>query len=407
MKKRTILLFLVITFAFISVSAMFGCKTTGEADTFRLIVPEDWELEVGDSRTIDYAFVQGVTNRQLTFSVSNKNRASVDSWGRVTALKKGNVRITAKTESGDKATVKLRVVEESKNEGTPLLKVDFQGTAVQLNNVLQKIVTRYPAGDAEIPTIVSGITDYSGYQKATTEDGAVWTITEYGVLRVDENAANSRDREQRFMGDRYFYKNDGVLLGIVKDGTNGIWTIMAEGVTHIAMVDMDAIAKADNMYQQTQDFVERRGMVSEATFVGYDDDGNEIWKPHESDNDGLWTSMYGAGELMRYASLKAAGASAEEIAEAKRSATRATEAVLLLSNLSMRTGTVETTVRYQPNAIFDNKDADAEFYPDIDPRGRYHSEVALVEGGDYSLNIPYVSPAEAFEIAYKKYIETG
>lgn len=28
------------------------------------------------------------------------------------------------------------------------------------------------------------------------------------------------------------------------------------------------------------------------------------WIPQITDNDGLWTSMYGVGELMRYAVLK-------------------------------------------------------------------------------------------------------
>ncbi|MFA5448968.1 MAG: Ig-like domain-containing protein [Clostridia bacterium] len=391
MKKKTILILLILILSFILVSAMFGCKAASEGETFRLIVPEDWELEVGDSRSIDYAFDSGVTDRRLTFEVSNKNRASIDSWGRVTALKKGNVRITAKTEGGDKATVKLRVVKESKNKGTSVRTVSFQGTAVELNSVLQKIVTRYPTGDDGVPAEVSGITDYSSYQTATTKDGAVWTITDYGVLRVDENAPNSRDREQRFMGDRYFYKYDGVLLGIVGDGENGIWTIMAEGVTHIDMVDMSGIEKAYNLHEQTKQYVDRRGMVSNA----YLQEG-DVWGHGESENEGLWTSMYGVGELMRYSVLKnTPNTPKDEIDAARESAMRATEAVLLLSNLRVGVGTTEAYVRYQPNAIYDEE------------RGKYLSETALEENGDPSLNIPNISPAETFKIAYEKYLTTG
>ena len=57
----------------------------------------------------------------------------------------------------------------------------------------------------------------------------MWEITDYGVLRTDENAENERDIEQRFMGDRYFYSadtTDGKVLAIFSDGENGIWTVI-------------------------------------------------------------------------------------------------------------------------------------------------------------------------------------
>ena len=218
----------------------------------------------------------------------------------------------------------------------------------------------------------------------------MWTITEYGVLRQDENAPNSRDAQQRFMGDRYFYDKDGTLLAIVDDGENGIWTIMEEGVTHIRMVQMSGIEKAILMSNMTNEYVSRRGMVSGATL----EDGK--WRPQETDNDGLWTSMYAAGEVMRYSVLKNdPSVSKEEVEAARRSATISTEAVLLLSNISMRKGTVEAYVRYQPNAMFDPAN------------GRYYSEVALKKGGDYSLNIPAKSPAAVFEEVYDQYINHG
>ncbi len=388
MKKRNVVIILVIVLILLTASALSSCKTK-ESD-FSLIVPDKWRMEVGDSRSIDYAFNEEITDRKLSWSVFPKFAASVDEWGRVTAKKAGFAWIKAKTSEGYKDSVRLRIVKEIKSEETPLKIKDYEKDAISLNSVFQKMVSYYEPGNEGIPSFVSEISDYSSYKTVTTDDGAVWTITDYGVLREDENALNSRDSQQRFMGDRYFYDNDGELLAIVDDGENGIWTIMAEGVTHIQMVQMSGIDKAVMMSEATDEYVSRRGMVSQSTLVG------DEWKPCESDNDGLWTSMYGAGELMRYNVLKNdPSASEAEIEAAKDSATLATEAVLLLSNLSMRTGTTDAYIRYQPNAEFDPAN------------GRYYSEEALKEDGDYSLNVPGKSPAAVFEHAYEQYLEHG
>ena len=55
----------------------------------------------------------------------------------------------------------------------------------------------------------------------------------------------------------------------------------------------------------------RHGLASGASWNGTN------WNKQISDNDGLWTSMYGAGELMRYASLKKARRSIAEIIVAR------------------------------------------------------------------------------------------
>lgn len=388
MKKITIALLLSVVLVLVASSALLGCNA--KSANFRLIVPDKWELEVGDSRSLDYAFSEEVTERKLSWSVFPKFAASVDSWGRVTAKKRAIVWVRAKNSLGETDTVKVKIVKKSKNKGTEASIVDYAGTAVSLAGNLQKFVTHYQNGDADIPANIANIQNYSQYQTAVTADGAVWTITDYGILRIDENAQNSRDVEQRFMGDRYLYNKDGVLLAIVADGQNGIWTIMQEGVTHIEMVAMSGIDKAVYMRDYTSQYVFRRGMVSEANYA----DGK--WNPRETDNDGLWTSMYGAGELMRYNVLKnSPSATPAEIEAARQSATLATEAVLLLSNICMRTGTTEAYVRYQPNALFD------------EANGRYLSETALKKGGDYSLNMTDLSPADAFNYAYDQFVNQG
>ncbi len=405
MKRVSVLVVVIL----VAIVAGVGIAAFGNIDTdvgMRLIVPKNWELEVGDSRTVDYIFDDdNVTNRKLTWETSDEEIAVVDKWGRVTAVGVGKVKIIASTSDGLTASAKLNAVELSKVNEVEMLKVDYSLGKVALGDNLQKVVTRYSINDLEgVPTSIRDlidIGDYTALQSATTLDGAEWEITSYGVLRTYHDATDSRDIEQRFMGDRYFYEADtttGKVLGIMADGANGIWTVMTSGVTHIEMINMGGSEKAGIMVENTQEYVMRHGYVAESYYNG----ATDTWKGNESDNDGLWTSMYAAGELMRYASLKKAGASQEELKTARDSAMLSTEAVLLLSNITMREGTVESYVRYQPNGRYDENP-----YGNETANGRYYSQDALVEGGDDSINMPSVSPATAFEIAYDKFINEG
>lgn len=373
----------------LSASAFFFDK---EEATLRLIVPENWEMEIGDSRSVDCA-ANGTSN-YVIWSAEPSDVASVDEYGRVTALKEGEAVITAQNADGYTDSVTLKVVEESTNNGTETKKVDYQGEAVEEVDNLQKVVTRYELGSKDVPEEVADKNNYASAQTATTADNAVWTITNYGVLRTDENAPTERDVKQRFMGDRYFYSadtTDGKVLAIFADGKNGIWTVMAEGYTHIEMLEINGTDKAAQMSDTTQEYVARRGMVSEAYYT----DGE--WVPHESDNDGLWTSMYGAGELMRYAVLRDdPNATKEEVEEARKTATLATEAVVFLTYISMRTGTTESYVRAQRNGAVTDYDT-----------GKYYTDGALVVGGNYGQNVPFESPATMFDKMNSKYMLYG
>ena len=392
--KRVIAIIVSITlfmgiFAPITASATFF----NNDGRLRLIVPENWEMSIGDSRTVDYA-MDGTEQRMLTWSAKPNDVASVDEWGRVTALKAGTAVITARNAEGLTDSVTLNVVTEPTKIAGKADKVDYTLGAVAEGDNLQKVVTRYELGDSSVPSKVKNSSNYANAQTATTKDGAVWTITDYGVLRVDENATNERDVEQRFMGDRYFYAadtGDGNVLAIFADGENGIWTVMAEGYSHIEMVEMNGTEKAEVLNEQTWEYVARRGMVSNAYYV------NGEWVPEESDNDGLWTSMYAGGELMRYAVLKNdPNATAEQIANAKATATLSTEAVLFLTYISMRQGTVESYNRAQRNG--------SVVYPET---GKYYTSEATLVGGDYSQNIPYGSPATMFNKMYNTYMYFG
>lgn len=414
MSKKLVILLVILLVAVFTLGACSGSSDKQEEIpvNFRIITPEVWELEVGDSRSVDYAFASGVTNRSIEWSVSPADRASVDEWGRVTALKEGAVIVRASAECGSDSAI-LNVVTTSYSVDLALSKVDYSaGSAVALGDNLQKIVTRYEFDDPEIPAEFNALQVYTDHQTVTKADGVVWTITDYGVLRTDSSATLERDVEQRFMGDRYFFYyqdagdsvNDIEVLAIYDDGEQGIWTMTEDGITHIEMVEMTGEYKAAIMSATTSEYVSRNGMVSESYYNAETD----TWTPNESDNDGLWTSMYAAGELMRYSVLKDdPTATAAEIQEALDSAMIATEAVLLLSNISMRTGTVQAYIRYQPNAKFDTDTVDDGIDDSKNGDGRFLSDEALEVDGDASLNLPMISPAEMYEQVYEAFVNDG
>lgn len=84
------------------------------------------------------------------------------------------------------------------------------------------------------------------------------------------------------------------------------------------------------MVDETEKKIMRQGLASGAYW-----NGNK-WIPEVSDNDGLWTSMYGAGELMKYASLKRYGASDAVIKKAREQALKPLKAVLFTANAAGR-----------------------------------------------------------------------
>jgi hypothetical protein len=241
--KKKIYLVISLVICFMLLMSFTACKedepTPPVDKILRLVVPSNWELEVGDSRTVDYTFDASITARTLTWTVDNTSIATVDEWGRVTAVSLGSSVITATNTAGITDSTTLTVVPCSTASTVSLSVVNYSGSAVSLGDNLQKVVTRYENGDENIPANIRSISDYSSYQSATTADGAIWTVTEYGVLRTYAAATNERDTEQRFMGNRYFYSSDtsgGNVLGIAADGANGRWTFMTQRVTHISIV---------------------------------------------------------------------------------------------------------------------------------------------------------------------------
>ena len=131
---------------------------------------------------------------------------------------------------------------------------------------------------------------------------------------------------------------------IESDKNNGLWVVGASGnVTHIKMVVMNYRDKAETMNDMTEQFVMRQGLASGASF-----DGTK-WVPDIADNDGLWTSMYGAGELMKYSVLREKKADPAVVAKARERALKSLKAVLLISNVAGREGRIPAKIRHLNN----------------------------------------------------------
>lgn len=186
------------------------------------------------------------------------------------------------------------------------------------------------------------------------------------------------------MGSRYL--PSGAIIHIETDGAEGLWVASAAAVTHIRMEEVSYTDKAAEMSAATQENVARRGMVSRAQLNG------TTWAPpKDDDNDGLWTGMYGVGELMRYGVLRDdPSATPQEVAAARDSALNSIKAVLLLSNITCRTGEVEAYIRPLQNDFnqynYTKKQADNLMA---------NSGLALLKGKDFSVNNPQSGPVGA------------
>jgi hypothetical protein len=124
-------------------------------------------------------------------------------------------------------------------------------------------------------------------------DGAVWFGTEKGAIRFDGDHWSYRQGLRWLPGDTV---ND-----IAVDDNGNAWIATDKGLSFIERVPMTLAEKA-KFYEDEIDRYNRRtpyGYVLEANMEKAGDKSNV--RNHDSDNDGLWTSMYGAGECYAWA----------------------------------------------------------------------------------------------------------
>jgi len=150
------------------------------------------------------------------------------------------------------------------------------------------------------------------------ENGEVWFGTHLGAIRFDGQSFSYRQ------GSRWLPNDD--IRDIAIDRSGDVWFATAGGIGVIRKRVMTLAEKAQFYEDEMERYLRRTpyGYVSEVSLKSPGDKSAIIY--HDSDNDGLWTSMYGAGECFAYA---ATGDS-----RAKKRAKRAFEALRFLQKVT-------------------------------------------------------------------------
>lgn len=131
---------------------------------------------------------------------------------------------------------------------------------------------------------------------AAGHDGEVWFGTKLGVVRFDGTNWHYRQ------GPRWL-PHDHVRQVIV-DSKGTAWCATAAGVGALERLPTTLENKAEHYEKEIEQYIKRTpfGFVAEAALKTPGDRSSAA--PQDSDNDGLWTAMYGAGECFGYAATK-------------------------------------------------------------------------------------------------------
>ena len=130
---------------------------------------------------------------------------------------------------------------------------------------------------------------------AGDQDGGLWLATRQGAIFFKPDAPRDQ-RSFYFAGQRYL--SDDRVLGIVA-GKNQAWVRTRTGVSLLAFEPYTLEQKSEVYLKRIQERHDRYGYVSPAQLLRAGDESSFRMLP--DDNDGLWTSMYVASELFRYA----------------------------------------------------------------------------------------------------------
>jgi hypothetical protein len=168
---------------------------------------------------------------------------------------------------------------------------------------------------------------YTGYEglpyndfttMAAGRQGVVWFGTRMGAIRYD--------------GENWFYRRglgwlpDDNVRSIAVTSSGDAWFATPKGVGLIRQRAITLAQKA-KVFEDAIDKHHRRTPYGYVLSVGLKKPGDTSeWLQRDSDNDGLWTSMYGAGQCFAYAATKDP--------KAKQRARAAFEAVRFLSQVT-------------------------------------------------------------------------
>jgi hypothetical protein len=138
---------------------------------------------------------------------------------------------------------------------------------------------------------------YNGFTvMAAGPDGAIWFGTTKGIIRFDGAGWHYRQGRRWLPGDE--------VRDIAIDADGNAWVATDGGVGFIEFRPMTLREKAEH-YEEQMERIRRTeyGYVSEIRVSEPGNINSEI-RYSDSDNDGLWTSMYGAGVCFAYGATK-------------------------------------------------------------------------------------------------------
>lgn len=178
-----------------------------------------------------------------------------------------------------------------------------------------------------------GVQDASGWTLYTGSDGLPYADFTTAAARPDGGVVfGTHDGAIRFDGQTWEYRRatrwlpDGDVLAIAVGSDGREWYATAGGAGCIEHQPMTLAEKA-KFFEDEIDRYHRRTPYGYVLDVRLDKPADKSRSTqHDSDNDGLWTAMYGAGECFAYAATK------DPLA--KERATKAFEALKFLSDVT-------------------------------------------------------------------------
>jgi len=152
---------------------------------------------------------------------------------------------------------------------------------------------------------------------ATGPEGEIWLGTKIGAIRYDGKAWAYRQGKRWLPGDE--------VRAITVDDKGNATFLTDKGVGRIERQMMTLAEKAAFYEQEIEQYIMRTeyGYTSEVNLKNPGDKSEISYE--DSDNDGLWTSMYGASQAFAYGARKSP--------EAKARATKAFEALRFLQKV--------------------------------------------------------------------------
>lgn len=126
-------------------------------------------------------------------------------------------------------------------------------------------------------------------------DGKIWFGSNWGAMMLREDGKFNYYASQRWIPS-------DTVVSIANGPENSILILTYKGLSKICFKEMTLEEKAGLFEKQVRDRHIRTGF--NATVSGMKDGDVTTGSMEDSDNDGLWTSMYMAGETFRYAVTK-------------------------------------------------------------------------------------------------------